>query len=146
MKKRFMTGVVAAVTALAMSVSALAAGSIVGSIDMPNASTDKAGTGCVKRQENTGRKMGCGNRAYALSVFRIGSRMVMPLVCRQRTYMGSNTTTNLYSSPFPDLATNGENQQRQRAEHHIGRNLAQHAVIRDITDLGIDFMRWRKTR
>lgn len=29
MKKRFMTGVVAAVTALAMSVSALAAGSIV---------------------------------------------------------------------------------------------------------------------
>ena len=86
------------------------------------------------------------NRAYALSVFRIGSRMVMPLVCRQRTYMGSNTTTNLYSSPFPDLATNGENQQRQRAEHHIGRNLAQHAVIRDITDLGIDFMRWRKTR
>ena len=41
MKKRFMTGVVAAVTALAMSVSALAAGSIVGSIDMPNASTDK---------------------------------------------------------------------------------------------------------
>ena len=52
----------------------------------------------------------------------------------------------LYSSPFPDLATNGENQQRQRAEHHIGRNLAQHAVIRDITDLGIDFMRWRKTR
>ena len=41
MKKRFMTGVVAAVTALAMSVSALAAGSIVGTIDMPNASTDK---------------------------------------------------------------------------------------------------------
>ena len=40
-KKRFMTGVVAAVTALAMSVSALAAGSIVGTIDMPNASTDK---------------------------------------------------------------------------------------------------------
>ena len=41
MKKRFMTGVVAAVTALAMSVSALAAGSIVGAIDMPKASTDK---------------------------------------------------------------------------------------------------------
>ncbi len=41
MKKRFMTKVVAAVTALAMSVSALAAGSIVGTIDMPNASTDK---------------------------------------------------------------------------------------------------------
>ena len=35
MKKRFMTGVVAAVTALAMSVSALAAGSIGGTIDMP---------------------------------------------------------------------------------------------------------------
>ena len=41
MKKRFMTGVVAAVTALAMSISALAAGSIVGSIDMPNASVDR---------------------------------------------------------------------------------------------------------
>lgn len=41
MKKRFMTGVVAAVTALAMSISVLAAGSIVGSIDMPNASADR---------------------------------------------------------------------------------------------------------
>lgn len=41
MKKRFMAGVVAAVTALAMSISVLAAGSIVGSIDMPNASVDR---------------------------------------------------------------------------------------------------------
>ena len=76
----------------------------------------------------------------------LSGKKTLVVRCRQRTYMGSNTTTNLYSSPFPDLATNGENQQRQRAEHHIGRNLAQHAVIRDITDLGIDFMRWRKTR
>ena len=89
-------------------------------------------------------RWGAATGRMLLSVFRIGSRMVMPLVCRQRTYMGSNTTTNLYSSPFPDLATNGENQQRQRAEHHIGRNLAQHAVIRDITDLGIDFYEMEK--
>lgn len=41
MKKRFMTGVVAAVAALAMSISAFAAGSIVGSIDMPKASADQ---------------------------------------------------------------------------------------------------------
>lgn len=68
-----------------VTIASVVCGMIIDTLLMVNNYRDR--TGCVKRQENTGRKMGCGNRAYALSVFRIGSRMVMPLVCRQRTYM-----------------------------------------------------------